>query len=110
MVTLVLAWNQDCDRNMAFGFVIVKFALFIKQKSIVLGEGHNAVVVPARGYSAIIGIALVALGARSRSSGTRKSKDNCMKVLSSLPHAFSIPYVAMILVGALLVIYLVPSI
>jgi len=27
VVTLVLAWNQDCDRNMGFGFVIVKFAL-----------------------------------------------------------------------------------
>jgi putative membrane protein len=45
---------------MGFGFVIVKFALFIRQISVALGEN---VVLPSKGYSAVIGVIMVALGA-----------------------------------------------
>ena len=45
---------------MGFGFVIVKFALFIRQISIALGE---KVVIQSKGYSAMIGVYMVALGA-----------------------------------------------
>ena len=48
---------------MAFGFVVEKFALFIKQMSLILGNANieNA-LPPSHGYSAIVGIFLVGLG------------------------------------------------
>ena len=44
---------------MAFGFVVVKFSLFVKQISKLLGKD---IVVHNRGYSAIVGIILVVAG------------------------------------------------
>jgi putative membrane protein len=48
---------------MAFGFVVEKFALFIKQMSLILGNANieNA-LPPSHGYSMIVGIFLVGLG------------------------------------------------
>lgn len=54
-----LAWIRTSVALMGFGFVVVKFSLFVKQLSIVLA----AKVIPTKGFSATIGIALVALGA-----------------------------------------------
>jgi len=54
-----LAWIRTSIGIMAFGFVVVKFALFVKQISMMLGEEH---IVPSRGYSGIIGIVLVVMG------------------------------------------------
>jgi putative membrane protein len=45
---------------MAFGFVVVKFSLFIKQISLLLGKNST---IPQHGYSSLIGIFLVAIGA-----------------------------------------------
>lgn len=48
---------------MAFGFVVEKFALFLKQMSIILEKSTTGNTLPlSHGYSAIIGIFLVALG------------------------------------------------
>lgn len=55
-----LAWIRTSIALMGFGFVIVKFAVFIRQAAIVLGE--KAPAVP-KGYSAEIGVGMVALGA-----------------------------------------------
>ena len=55
-----LAWIRTSIALMGFGFVIVKFALFIRQISVALG---NKVPVPGKGYSAVIGVIMVALGA-----------------------------------------------
>lgn len=55
-----LAWIRTSIALMGFGFVIVKFALFIRQISIALGE---KLVLPGKGYSAVIGVVMVALGA-----------------------------------------------
>ena len=44
---------------MAFGFVVVKFSLFVKQVSVLVGKPG---VVQHRGYSVIVGIILVAAG------------------------------------------------
>jgi putative membrane protein len=55
-----LAWIRTSIALMGFGFVIVKFALFIRQISVALGEN---VVLPSKGYSAVIGVIMVALGA-----------------------------------------------
>ena len=54
-----LAWIRTNIGIMAFGFVVVKFSLFIKQISLILGKEN---IVQSRGYSAIVGIMLVAVG------------------------------------------------
>lgn len=50
---------------MAFGFVVEKFALFMKQLSFLLGKSTagEALPPPTHGYSALLGIFLVGLGA-----------------------------------------------
>lgn len=57
----LLAWIRTSIGIMAFGFVVVKFSLFIKQISLLLGK--NASIPPPHGYSSLIGILLVAVGA-----------------------------------------------
>ena len=55
-----LAWIRTSIGIMAFGFVVEKFALFLKQISYLMGK---EVAPPPPGYSSIFGIFLVALGA-----------------------------------------------
>lgn len=57
-----LAWLRTSIGLMAFGFVVVKFSLFVKQISLVLGKPAT---IPNKGYSAVLGIVLVAMGAVS---------------------------------------------
>lgn len=56
----LLAWVRTGIGIMAFGFVVVKFSFFIREISLVLGK---SVPLPQYGYSAPIGILLVAAGA-----------------------------------------------
>ncbi|MCW2120681.1 YidH family protein [Flavobacterium sp. 7A] len=57
----LLAWIRTSIGIMAFGFVVVKFSLFIKQISLLIGKKGS---LPApHGYSSMIGILLVAVGA-----------------------------------------------
>lgn len=56
-----LAWIRTAIAIMAFGFVVVKFSLFIKQLTLLFSD--RPIVVPAKGYSGLIGIGLVVLGA-----------------------------------------------
>lgn len=109
-----LAWIRTAIAIMAFGFVVVKFALFIKQVSLVLGEGHNAIVLPTRGYSAVIGIVLVALGTAMSLLAFFRYK-NIEKHLHKGTFFPSLTLsvlltIAMILTGLLLVVYLMPSV
>ncbi len=55
-----LAWIRTSIGIMAFGFVVEKFAIFVRQVSYFLGK---EIAVPSRGYSSVFGIFLVALGA-----------------------------------------------
>jgi putative membrane protein len=55
-----LAWIRTGIGIMAFGFVVVKFSLFVKQLSLLLNKQY---VIQEKGYSSVIGIALVAAGA-----------------------------------------------
>lgn len=57
----LLAWIRTSIGIMAFGFVVVKFSLFIKQISLLLGK--NSATVPTNGHSSFIGISLVLVGA-----------------------------------------------
>lgn len=54
-----LSWIRTSIGIMAFGFVVEKFALFVKQIPYLLGK---EVVPPLRGYSSFFGIFIVALG------------------------------------------------
>jgi len=61
-----LAWIRTCIGIMAFGFVVEKFALFMKQISYFLGKSglpENQTPPSVHGYSSIFGILLVGLGA-----------------------------------------------
>lgn len=58
-----LAWIRTSIGIMAFGFVVEKFALFIKQMSFIFGKDNIENALPlSHGYSAIVGIFLVGLG------------------------------------------------
>ena len=58
-----LAWIRTSIGIMAFGFVVEKFALFIKQMSLVLGKSNiEKALPPSHGYSSIVGIFLVGFG------------------------------------------------
>ena len=54
-----LAWVRTSVALIGLGFVIVKFALFIKELSIVF---QNSSVEMSEGFSAIIGVVIVAFG------------------------------------------------
>jgi putative membrane protein len=58
----LLAWVRTGIGVMAFGFVVVKFSLFVRQLSLALG---NKLPIQQYGYSGPIGIILVAAGALS---------------------------------------------
>ena len=59
-----LAWIRTSIGIMAFGFVVEKFALFIKKLDFFFEKPHVREAVPASfGYSSIFGIVLVAMGA-----------------------------------------------
>jgi len=62
-----LAWIRTSIGIMAFGFVVEKFAIFIKQISFFIhkesGQGMPADYVPIPGYSSLLGIFLIGLGA-----------------------------------------------
>ncbi len=58
----LLAWVRTGIGIMAFGFVVVKFSLFVREFTLVLGAKTR---LPQFGYSGPIGIALVASGALS---------------------------------------------
>ena len=55
----LLAWVRTAIAIMAFGFVIVKFSLFVHQISLLTG---NANPIPNYRYSGPIGIMMVLLG------------------------------------------------
>jgi putative membrane protein len=109
-----LAWIRTGIAIMAFGFVVVKFALFLKQVTLFLGESNKAMPLPTKGYSAIIGIALVGLGTIICLLAFFRYK-NIEKQLHANTYFPSLTLsvfltLAMILTGLLLVIYLLPSV
>jgi putative membrane protein len=68
-----LAWIRTSIGIMAFGFVVEKFALFVRELSSVIARsglsgrqkdlGHlNEAISLSRGYSSVFGIVLVGLG------------------------------------------------
>lgn len=54
-----LAWIRTSIGIMAFGFVVVKFSLFVKQISLILGKAD---IIQSKGYSSVAGIVIVVVG------------------------------------------------
>ncbi len=106
-----LAWIRTSIGIMAFGFVVVKFTLFIKQIALLLGKD---VVIHQHGYSSFIGILLVGVGAvttaLSYSRYLRIKKqldDNSYKSTSMLITTLT---VLILLISIALVTYLLQSV
>ncbi|SFO17451.1 putative membrane protein [Chitinophaga sp. YR627] len=106
----LLAWTRTSIGIMAFGFVVVKFSLFVKQLSLALGREY---IIPSRGYSAIAGILLVAVGASTtvfsyiRYKRTEKQLTEGVYNHSSLLITLLTAFI--FLVSMLLIVYLVES-
>jgi putative membrane protein len=95
---------------MAFGFVVVKFSLFVKQISLVLGKEY---AIHSRGVSALVGIILVAVGTATiifsyvRYKRTEKQLNDGTYRHSSLLITLLTAFI--FLVSILLIVYLVES-
>ena len=106
-----LAWVRTSIGVMAFGFVVVKFSLFIKEIGIVL---QKPLTVPSHGYSEVMGIFLVAFGVLigliaffrfKRINQQISEKDYRPSVSLS-----TLLTVCIVLIGICLVIYLIHSV
>lgn len=106
-----LAWLRTGVGIMVFGFVVVKFALFVKQFSVMLPEAAQA---KSKGYSTVMGIVLVATGALTvvlsylRYRQTAKQLNQNKYVHSSV--LVSVITTTIVLISMLLIAYLVESI
>jgi putative membrane protein len=106
-----LAWVRTGIGIMAFGFVVVKFSLFVKEISLVLNKELST---PQKGYSSILGIFLVAFGilitllAYFRYKRVEKQINDQNYLHSSL--LITILMACIFLVGMALVVYLARSI
>ena len=110
-----LAWIRTSIGIMAFGFVVEKFALFIKQMSLILGKAdiENA-SPPSHGYSAIVGIFLVGLGTLMGLLAFLRYKKVERQIDEDTYQPSSILYIlltiSVLAVGIFLVMYLIHSI
>ncbi len=106
-----LAWIRTSIAIMGFGFVVVKFALFIKQISLVLNNKQT--VLPGKGYSSDIGILLLGIGVLMafysyiRYRIIEKQLINKAYKPSLLPSLLLT--LAILIIGILLVVYLIPG-
>lgn len=53
-----LAWIRTSIALMGFGFVIVKFTIFLKQIAFLVDKA----AIPSQGYSGLVGVIMVAVG------------------------------------------------
>ena len=106
-----LAWMRTSIGIMAFGFVVVKFTLFVKQISIVL---QKPLPVSEHGYSSIMGIFLVGFGAiiGLMAFFRYRSVEKQLVNINYHPSAFlsTLLTVIILFIGVFLVIYLLHSI
>lgn len=107
----LLAWIRTSIGIMGFGFVVVKFSLFVKQVSLIL---HNQQHTIQKGYSAAIGVTLVALGAMTALFAYLNYK-KVEKEIDRDTYGSANPLIVfatfgLILVSALLIWYLIDSI
>jgi putative membrane protein len=107
-----LAWVRTSIAIMGFGFVVVKFALFIKQISLVLNKPGTA--LPPKGYSSETGIFLVCTGIIMAVYAYARYRITERQLLQ---HQYKPSYllaglvtVLLFVAGVVLVIYLAPNV
>ncbi len=105
-----LAWIRTSIALMGFGFVVVKFSLFVKQLSLMFTD--KAMPTP-KGFSATIGIALVVIGAATALIGFIRYRQ-IQKQISNNDFAPSfylllLLTIAVLIVSGMLVWYLLPN-
>ena len=105
-----LAWVRTSVAIMAFGFVVVKFTLFLRQLAFVLKTDMPA----QHGYSSVMGILLVAFGALiGLLSFTRYKRVEYQLNNTGYRHSSFLTTVLAVFVlitGILLVVYLIHSV
>lgn len=106
-----LAWIRTSVGIMAFGFVVVKFSLFVKQISLILGKED---IVPTRGYSGIVGIILVGVGTITAVLSYMRYKSSARQIAEGgYKHSsllITILTAFIFLVSVFLIVYLINSI
>ena len=106
-----LAWIRTSIAIMGFGFVVVKFALFIKQVSLVLTSKQP--ILPGKGYSTHIGIFLVAAGVYMAFHSYLRYRITEKQLIDKSYQPSFLPalllMLAIVIIGILLVVYLVPG-
>ena len=110
-----LAWIRTSIGIMAFGFVVEKFALLIKQVPFFMGTQDNARAVPvAHGYSSFFGILLIGIGALMGGLAFVRYKKVEKQIDADSYHPSLILdillTIAILSVGIFLVLYLIHSI
>lgn len=105
-----LAWLRTSIALMGFGFVVVKFSLFVKQLSLMLTD---KAIVPVKGFSAYIGISLVIIGAATALIGFIRYRQIRKQLINqNFAPSFNLLLlltVAVLIVSAMLIWYLVPN-
>ncbi|GAB2698764.1 DUF202 domain-containing protein [Mucilaginibacter koreensis] len=106
-----LAWIRTSIALMGFGFVVVKFSLFVKQLSFAITD---QIVLPSKGFSAAIGITLVAIGAAIALLGYLRYRHIEKQLLNNAYYpSFGLSMLltaAIVLVSLLLLWYLLPNV
>lgn len=106
-----LAWIRTSIALIGFGFVIVKFALFVQQISLVMG---GKALPAGKGHSGTVGVIMVIFGAiiaflsYLRYRNIEKQLNNSQYFPSPLLSV--LVTVSIIIASILLVIYLLPSV
>jgi uncharacterized membrane protein YidH (DUF202 family) len=110
-----LAWVRTNIGIMAFGFVIEKFGLFIKQMGLILGKVRIQNPSSSHEYSAIIGILIVGFGilmnlfAYRNFKRTEKQIEQRTTTYRPSEATYSFLIIAIIAVGIFLLMYLVQN-
>jgi putative membrane protein len=111
-----LAWIRTNIGIIAFGFVIEKFGLFLRQMELIFGKGNGQSPVTHNGYSEIMGILLVGFGTFMSllayinfKRAEKLIKQGACAYLPSVT-TYSLLTIVIIAVGAFLMIYLVQNI
>ena len=105
-----LAWIRTAIGIMAFGFVVVKFSLFVRQLALMMG---NPQLVSHRRYSETGGIILVAAGLLTCILAFLRYRKTAKQITSgNYKHSAILIIIVMgciILVGVLLIAYLIET-
>jgi uncharacterized membrane protein YidH (DUF202 family) len=107
-----LSWTRTSIAIIAFGFVIERFSLFIKQMSFILGKtAPGGVQMPSSGNSALLGIWLVIFGILTNVLGFLKFKKTQAQIRQGKYQSSSLlelmVTVLVLTVGIFLIFYLI---